>query len=156
MLSPIYSLACMKRPRSAQIGLAVLTTLVCLVAIDRLVLVMLPLGNIVYRAHPDRLYEYIPDSSRFFIHSEENGGDWILVEINEHGQRGEELQARGSAPRIVVYGDSFVAAEFSPLEQTWRIFPLSSPMESCWQSTSRTTSVIWFETSSIGSLRRES
>ncbi|MBW1882885.1 MAG: hypothetical protein JRJ58_05115 [Deltaproteobacteria bacterium] len=109
----------MGRYRLAQIGLAVSTTLLCLVAIDRIVVATFPLGNIIYRFHPEQLYEYTPGASKFFIHLAENGGDWIRVEINSTGQRGEEIDSSNAATRIVVYGDSFVAAEFSPLEESY-------------------------------------
>jgi len=109
----------MRRYRLAQIGLAISTTLLCLVAIDRIVMATFPLGNIIYRSHPEQLYEYIPGASKFFIHLAENGGDWIRVEINSTGQRGEEIDSSNVPTRIIVYGDSFVAAEFSPLEETY-------------------------------------
>jgi hypothetical protein len=109
----------MRRYRLAQIGLGVSTTLLCLVAIDRIVVASFPLGNIVYRAHPQQLFEYIPGASKFFIHLAENGGGWIRVKINSSGQRGPEVDSSSPAKRIIVYGDSFVAAEFSALDETY-------------------------------------
>ncbi len=109
----------MRRPRLARAALALFTTLLCLLVIDRIVLRVLPLGNVVYRLHPDHLFEYIPGSSKIYIHASANGGDWVRVRFNKQGYRGEELAARDGRPRVLVYGDSFVAAEFTPLGETF-------------------------------------
>ncbi len=48
-----------------------------------------------------------------------NGGDVVEVRINRQGFRGPELTPPGPAGRIVVYGDSFVTAEFSQADRTF-------------------------------------
>jgi len=109
----------MRRHRLARVALVATTSLLCLLLIDRIVLHALPLGNIVYRLHPDHLIEYVPDSSKIYIHSSANGGDWVRVRFNRQGYRGKELAALDGAPRVLVYGDSFVAAEFTSLDETF-------------------------------------
>jgi hypothetical protein len=111
--------AWMLRSRLARIALALVSVLLCLLVIDRIVLLVLPLGNVVYRLHPDHLLEYIPDSSKVYIHSAENGGDWVRVRFNQRGFRGSEIAAASGRERVLVYGDSFVAAEFTPLAETF-------------------------------------
>ena len=107
------------RRRLSQVALALATLALCGLAIDRIIYWSFPLGRVIYRPDPVMLYKYVPGASKFFIHAAENGGDWVRVNINEQGYRGEALRAPGEAPRILVYGDSFVAAEFSPLGETY-------------------------------------
>lgn len=73
----------------------------------------------IYRLHPRHLHEMTPGASRSFTRHPENGGGSHLVEVNSLGYRGAELLPAGSRPRVVVYGDSFIAGEFSPLEETF-------------------------------------
>lgn len=78
-----------------------------------------PLGTIVWRVHDEHLYEHVPGTRRIFIHHRRNGGDWIRVDINDAGFRGDALDTERKDDRILVYGDSFVAAEFTRLEETF-------------------------------------
>jgi hypothetical protein len=97
-----------------------IATLVLMLVIGEVVLrFWLPLGAIAYRIDEEHLHEYVPGSRKLFIQNAANGGAWISVRINEDGFRGEPLEPRGSKTRIVVYGDSFVAAEFTRLEDTY-------------------------------------
>ena len=107
------------RRRLPLLALSAATALLCLLAIDRIVYWYFPLGRIVYRPDPVQLYGYIPGASKFFIHGEENGGEWISVEINEQGHRGEDPGPKSEALRVIVFGDSYVAAEYTPLEDTY-------------------------------------
>jgi lysophospholipase L1-like esterase len=65
------------------------------------------------------LFELIPNTTKAFRHRPVNGGHTITYRINSKGFRGEELQADGAATRVVVYGDSFVQARYSVLENTF-------------------------------------
>jgi hypothetical protein len=67
--------------------------------------------RVLYRLRPDRWREYTLAPI--------NGGGRIRYRINRQGFRGEELAAPGGPPRVVVYGDSFVMAEFSRTEDTF-------------------------------------
>lgn len=109
----------MPRPRPAQLGLAAAALLVSLAVLDRVLVAWLPLGAIVYEPDPDALYRYAAGRQKLFIHTAANGGEWVRVRINRDGFRGPELRPRGEAARVVVYGDSFVAAEFSPWEESF-------------------------------------
>jgi hypothetical protein len=60
-----------------------------------------------------RLYKLVPGSSREYRRAAINGGGRILYRINSAGFRGEELEGKGDGLRIVVYGDSFIQAEYS-------------------------------------------
>lgn len=107
------------RRRFSHLALFAATALLCLLAIDRIVYWYFPLGRIVYRTDPVQLYGYIPGASKFFIHGAENGGEWISVNINDHGHRGVDLERKSEELRVLVFGDSYVAAEYSPLEETY-------------------------------------
>lgn len=65
------------------------------------------------------LYQLNPGSRREYIHAPINGGVHVRYEINSRGFRGAELAADGALPRVVVYGDSFIQAEFSHTEDTF-------------------------------------
>ncbi len=48
-----------------------------------------------------------------------NGGQTIVSRTNSEGFRGDELAPVGESTRVVVYGDSFIHATFSPQEETF-------------------------------------
>ena len=66
----------------------------------------------IYALHPEYLVSLMPNTRRIFSHHASNGGHQLLVEVNADGFLGEPA-APGRGTRIVVYGDSFVAGEFS-------------------------------------------
>jgi hypothetical protein len=78
-------------------------------------------GNL--RPHPRYLFELIPGSKRYKRRAPVDGGQSNLVQINSSGYRGQELRSSRTGPRVVVYGDSYIEAEFSDLESTfvWRL-----------------------------------
>src|SRR6185295_4566056 len=76
-----------------------------------------PVRGVLYRLHPRYLHTLIPGARRLFVHQPEDGGASLLVRVNSEGFLGPELlHSREGARRVLVYGDSFAAGEFSPLE----------------------------------------
>jgi hypothetical protein len=73
----------------------------------------------VYQPDPTLLYRLVPSSRKVYVRDPENGGQHVLVKINSLGFRGEELRPRVHGRRIAVFGDSFIEAEFSSLENTF-------------------------------------
>lgn len=67
----------------------------------------------MYEADSTLLYRLVPGGRKTFTHAAANGGARIRVTINAEGYRGPLLRPRGSARRVVVYGDSFIAGEFA-------------------------------------------
>lgn len=65
------------------------------------------------------LFRLRPGAAREYAHLPENGGGTLVYRVNADGFRGPELLPAGSRPRVLVYGDSFIHAEFSPLEETF-------------------------------------
>jgi hypothetical protein len=68
----------------------------------------------------DRLiFKFIPGRRSVMTHAPVNGGQTVAHRINTQGFRGEELRAAHDALRVVVYGDSFIHAYYTPEEQTY-------------------------------------
>ncbi len=65
------------------------------------------------------IYKSIPNTTKTYKHVEGNGGAVIVSRINSKGFRGEEFKNIENSKRIVVYGDSFINAEYSKLEDTF-------------------------------------
>ena len=77
-----------------------------------------PIHGMLYALHPRYLHTLVPGARRLFVHQPEDGGRALLVTVNREGFLGPPLQPRkGRARRVAVYGDSFVAGEFSPVEE---------------------------------------
>ena len=94
------------------------TTLVCLAAIEIYLRLSQPLYPSIYQPDAAVLHKHVPNSAKTFYRKPANGGDRIPVKINSLGYRGPEL-CQAPAKRIVVYGDSCIAGEFSTLENTF-------------------------------------
>jgi len=77
-----------------------------------------PEGGLIYRLHPRYHHTLAPGTRKLFRHAPANGGGRVLVTVNSRGFRGEELRSDPGL-RVVVYGDSFIEAEFAPLPETF-------------------------------------
>jgi len=77
-----------------------------------------PQAGFVYRLDPRCLYSLAPGSRKLYRNSEANGGRRVLFVVDSDGFRGDELR-RDPGLRIVVYGDSFVEADYTPLAETF-------------------------------------
>jgi lysophospholipase L1-like esterase len=101
-------------PRLVALGLA---TLLALGAVEVVLRYRFPIRGVLLRASPVFLHEYVPDSRKVYRHPAADGGSLVLVTINHEGRRGPAAAPK-DVPRIVVYGDSFIAAEYSRWEDT--------------------------------------
>ena len=71
-----------------------------------------------YQLNPRYLYDLVPGVRREHRILPVNGGSNIY-KVNSLGFRGEDFPAqRTDQPRVVVYGDSFIHAEYTALENT--------------------------------------
>jgi len=68
----------------------------------------------MYEADSTLIYRAVPGGQKRFVHNATNGGATIRVRINEDGYRGPPLRPDGTARRVAVFGDSFIAGEFAP------------------------------------------
>ncbi len=77
-----------------------------------------PIQGVLYRQHARLLYEHIPNSRKRFHHPPEDGSGSLLVTINAHGFRAGHFR-ESSSRRVLVIGDSFVSAEYSPESESF-------------------------------------
>jgi hypothetical protein len=101
------------------LGLALVFLLGSLLAAELFVRYWLPLYKTVYALDKHRLHRFQPDAWKIYTHNASNGGARVTVKINSLGYRGTELSDAPERSRIVVYGDSFIAAEYSALADTY-------------------------------------
>ncbi len=72
-----------------------------------------------FRLDERRLYTPVPGARREYHRPAANGGDRIDYAFNGDAFRGAPLARPKSSLRVVVYGDSFIQAEYSSLENTF-------------------------------------
>jgi hypothetical protein len=77
-----------------------------------------PQAGFVYRLDPRCHYTLAAGTRKLYRNSEPNGGRRVLFVVNSDGYRGDELR-RDPGLRVVVYGDSFVEADYAPLAETF-------------------------------------
>lgn len=73
----------------------------------------------VFQADDKVIFKLIPDRRSTLTRSAANGGETVTHRINSDGFRGEELKLTGKAPRVVVYGDSFIHAPYTADKETF-------------------------------------
>lgn len=76
-----------------------------------------PVGEVIFQLDQRYLHRFRPNSRQIYRFSAANGGKKVLVTINGEGRRGDLVSM--SQPRILVYGDSFISANFTPLDRTF-------------------------------------
>ena len=70
----------------------------------------------LYRVNDVWLWEHVPGVHRV---NDSPDGKSVAFDVNADGFRGAELRPPGAGRRVVVYGDSFVAAKATPLDETF-------------------------------------
>jgi len=103
----------------ASLALGLASVAVALGAAELLLRTFLPIGQLSYRLDEELLFEPRPDSARFFVHRPGQTPRSVVARINSQGFRGPELRDPRPAHRVVVYGDSFIHAEYAALEDTF-------------------------------------
>jgi lysophospholipase L1-like esterase len=93
-----------------------LVILICLAAGELVLRRWFPFENVPTQLDARYLYKYIPNTRR--LNELRDGRPSVMVEINREGRRGP-LVSPSARPRIVVYGDSFIAGEDIPYSQTF-------------------------------------
>jgi lysophospholipase L1-like esterase len=94
-------------------------TVIVLIALEMAVRYFSPVAESVLELDQRYLFKNKPGARAVFRHPWVDGGRWINVEINENGFRGKRSSFDQHAKKIVVYGDSYVAAEYSKDEDTF-------------------------------------
>jgi lysophospholipase L1-like esterase len=98
--------------------LTLVVILLCLTAGEAALRHWFPLDTVILQPDNRYLYRFIPNSRQLNRPLTASGAPSVLVTINSQGRRGELLTAEQKV-RIMVYGDSFIAAEGTPLQQTF-------------------------------------
>lgn len=78
-----------------------------------------PLYPSPYQPDDLLLVKLVPGAAKVFVRAPVNGRQRIVSHFNRDGFRGPELRPAGRQRRVLVYGDSNIQAEFSPLPATF-------------------------------------
>jgi lysophospholipase L1-like esterase len=97
----------------ANIALIVVATAVPLAAVELALRVLGAVPPSIYEADSTLIYRPVAGGRKNFVHNAANGGGTIRVDINDAGFRGPPLRPDGTARRVAVFGDSFIAGEFA-------------------------------------------
>ena len=99
--------------RCLVVGTAVGLCLALAVGTELLVRRFSPIQGVIFQPHPRYLYAHVPNARRVYRHPAEDGGRWVMVRTDAEGRRSGAFTTPG-AGRILVVGDSFISAEYSP------------------------------------------
>ena len=97
----------------ANIALIVVATAVPLAIVELALRVLGTVPPSIYEADSTLIYRPVAGGRKNFVHNAANGGGTIRVDINDAGFRGPPLRPDGTARRVAVFGDSFIAGEFA-------------------------------------------
>ncbi len=81
--------------------------------------VFAPIHSSIYQPDDRVLHKHVPHGGKVFIDHPDNTPDGIPVRINSLGFREREFYSKSEGKRMMVYGDSYIAAEYSPIESTF-------------------------------------
>ena len=73
----------------------------------------------IYQPDDRLIFKFIPNRHSVMTRLPLNGGETVAHRINSEGFRGDELRPAGEVTRVVVYGDSFIHAFYSPQKETF-------------------------------------
>ena len=105
-------------PSIARVLVAAASIAVTLGAVEWTLRSFFPIRGMIYQIDDRYLYKHIPGSvKRAGLAGEDSAK--VLVRINAAGRRGDESGLPTAAYRVVVYGDSFVAAEPTSQPETY-------------------------------------
>jgi len=98
-------------------ALAALVIVFCLSAAEFVLRHWFP-AEVLIQRDTRYLYKLIPNSRAIELPVAGSGAKRVLITINSQGRRGD-LVSEGRGYRVMVYGDSFIAAMGTPLDQTF-------------------------------------
>jgi hypothetical protein len=106
------------RARLQNAAVVLVALLVALGAAELVLRIWLPVRGVIYTLDDRYLFRHIPGSKRL---ADAGDGSWpgVLVRINEAGRRGDESGLSRGARRVIVYGDSYISAEYTPESRTF-------------------------------------
>jgi len=99
--------------------LLILSSGLALVAAEIAVRLLVPVDHNAYVLDERTIYRFAPNTWTRFRRKRTPGDDGFLIESNSLGYRGPEPDLTPGRKRIAIYGDSFIHALYSPLEETF-------------------------------------
>jgi hypothetical protein len=101
----------------SRIGLTIGSVLFALCVVELILRTFVPVRGTIYELDDRYLFRQIPGARKLVGQA----GRWpkVLVQINADGRRGDESALPRAAHRVVVYGDSFIAAEATQEADTY-------------------------------------
>jgi len=99
--------------------LLILSSGLALVAAEIAVRLLVPVDHNAYVLDERVIYRFEPNTWTRFRRERTIGEDGFLIQSNSLGYRGPEPDLAAGRKRIAVYGDSFIHAGFSPLDETF-------------------------------------
>ena len=72
-----------------------------------------------YKYDSELIFALKPNATHEYRHIPANGGHSVFYHINSLGFRGPEFELNDPRRKVLVYGDSFIHAEFSELQDTF-------------------------------------
>ncbi|MBI3789905.1 MAG: SGNH/GDSL hydrolase family protein [Gemmatimonadetes bacterium] len=103
----------------ATAAIALGSTLAALTAAEVAVRVVAPAHAGIIETDSARFFRYVAGGIKVYPAYGVSPPNPTLVEIGAHGYRGPEPGPRSARPRLVVFGDSYVAGEFLPYSRTY-------------------------------------
>src|SRR5438034_5517129 len=116
-MQPVQQHKLAQRMRMAVLLLSAAMVLGVLVAGELVLRRWFPFENTITQRDGRYLYKYIPGSRKLKPMSTA-GARSTMVTVNREGRLGAVV-SKTNRPRIVVYGDSFIAGEETPVRQTF-------------------------------------
>jgi GDSL-like Lipase/Acylhydrolase family len=108
------------RKLATGLTISAITVLLCLTALEFTLRIWFPLGGPFFAPDTKVIYKPIPNARKRKSPFPGAKGDSVLVTLNAEGRRGRAFDP--SAPRhVIVYGDSFVVAESTPVQETFPV-----------------------------------
>lgn len=101
------------------ISITIFVVILMFLLLDIFVRIMFPQYKQVHVYDDNFIHRLIPNSEKIEVMSEVDGGERIVIEINDLGFRNTVFSKNKTKQRIMVYGDSFIEGEFSQIDDTF-------------------------------------
>lgn len=105
--------------RWSNLGLVFTALLLALLGVEYALQHWYPVQSTLYTLDDRLLFRLIPGGRKRFVQHPGNGGEAFQIRIDEAGFRTAGSRPATAGQRVIVYGDSFVAGEFSRYEDTF-------------------------------------
>jgi lysophospholipase L1-like esterase len=105
--------------RWSNLGLVFAAALLSLFGVEYCLRLWYPVQSTLYMLDDRLLFRLLPGGRKRFVQHPGNGGEAFQIRIDEAGFRTAGRRPATTGRRVIVYGDSFIAGEFSRYEDTF-------------------------------------